>query len=200
MSVVSRLAAIVAVVFLAACAEKDLTKPPEPIGDFALGYNIVVAKNAQPVGPSRTATAEEWEKALSAAIAADVGRYQGGKLYHIGVGVDGYALALPGVPVVFKPRSVLAITVNVWDDTAGRKVNAEPKKFTVFEGRSGETFIGSGITQTREQQMARLSRNAAAKIQAWLVENKAWFTPEAVRGRAVLGRAPDAPKGPAPAN
>lgn len=190
-----RLFALLGLTLLAACAAEDLSQPPEPFGAFALGYNIVVAKNAKPVGPSRTATAEEWEAALKAAIGARFGRYDGDKLYHIGIGVDGYALAVPGVPVVLSPKSVLAITVDVWDDTAGRKVNAEPKQFTVFERLSGETVVGSGLTQTKAQQMANLSANAARLINNWLIENKAWFTPEAVAARALLPKPAEASPG-----
>ena len=54
---------------LSACAKQDLTEAPEPIGDFVLGFNIVVAKNAEPVGPSRKATPEEWETLLTGAAA-----------------------------------------------------------------------------------------------------------------------------------
>lgn len=181
-----RLIAVLAAAFLTACAADDLSQPPEDFGDFALGYNIVVAKNAEPVGPSRKATAAEWEAALKEAVAARFGRYQGTKLYHIGIGVDAYALAVPGVPVVLSPKSVLAVTVNVWDDTARRTVNAEPKQFTVFEGLSGDTVVGSGLTRTREEQMATLAANAARRINDWLVENRAWFTPEAAAARALL--------------
>ncbi len=182
----SRLIAVLAALLLAACAAEDPNRPPEDFGDFALGYNIVVAKNAQAVGPSRRATAAEWEAALKSAVGERFGRYEGGKLYHIGIGVDAYALAVPGVPVVLSPKSVLAITVNVWDDTAGRRVNAEPRQFTVFEGLTGDTVVGSGLTRTREEQMATLAANAARQINGWLVENKAWFTPEAVAARAML--------------
>ena len=182
----SRLIAVLAATLLAACAADDLNAPPKDFGDFALGYNIVVAKNARPVGPSRMATAAEWETALKAAVAERFSRYQGGKLYHIGIGVDAYALAVPGVPVVLSPKSVLAITVNVWDDTAQRRVNAEPKQFTVFEGLNGDTVVGSGLTKTKAEQMATLSVNAARQINDWLVANKAWFTPEAVAARATL--------------
>lgn len=182
----ARLFAVLALSLLTACAAEDLNAPPEDFGDFALGHNVVVAKNARAVGPSRKATAEEWEGALKAAIGERFARYQGEKLYHIGVGVDAYALAVPGVPVVLSPKSVLAVTVNVWDDTAGRTVNAAPKQFTVFEGLSGDTVVGSGLTKTKEEQMATLSANAARHINAWLVENKAWFTPEAAAARAKL--------------
>ena len=192
------IASIAAAAFLTGCAGSDLSKPPVDFGDFALGYNIVVAKNAKPVGPSRRATAAEWEAALKTAIDAQMGRYEGEKLYHIGVGVDAYALAVPGVPLVLSPKSVLAITVNVWDDTAGRKINAEPKQFTVLEQITGETVIGSGLTQSKQEQMANLSANAARLINDWLVENEAWFTPEAVAARAALGG--PAAGAPRPAN
>ncbi len=93
---------------------------------------------------------------------------------------------MPGIPLVLSPKSALVVTVNIWDDAAQRTVNAEGKQFTVFERLSGETVVGSGLTQSREQQMQNLSRNAARLINEWLVENKAWFTPEAVAARAAM--------------
>ncbi|MGB5870108.1 MAG: hypothetical protein WBH04_07895 [Albidovulum sp.] len=171
---------------LAGCAGNDLGKPPKPIGDFRLGFNIVVADNAETAGPTRTATPDEWEAVLKEEIARRIGRYDGEKLYHIGVGVNAYALAVPGVPLVLSPKSVLVISVDVWDDAVQRTVNAETKKLTIFESASGKTLVGSGLTKTREQQMRSLSENAAAAIEKWLAENKAWFTPEAVAARAAM--------------
>lgn len=188
----ARLFVTLSLIVLASCSDDYMSKPPEPFGNFSLGYDIVVAENSKQVGPSRTATAEEWQAALKTAIDKRMGRYQGDKLYHLGIGVDAYALAIPGIPVVLKPRSVLSVTVSVWDDTAQRKINAEPKVITVFEPFSPETFIGSGLTRTKDQQMQALSDNVARKINEWLVENKAWFTPEAVAARALLGPSPGA--------
>jgi len=164
----------------------DLSKPPTPFGEFQLGYDIVVADKAEPVGPSRKATPEEWQTAMKTAIDARFRRYDGNKLYHFGVTVNAYALAVPGIPVLVSPKSVVVVSVDVWDDTARRIINAESKQFTVFEGLNGSTVIGSGLTKTREQQMQTLSENTARQINDWLVENKAWFTPEAVAARAAL--------------
>jgi hypothetical protein len=186
MTIARLFAGLSALFLLGACGGNELAAPPKDFGDFQLGYNIVVAKNAKPVGPSRSATPAEWEAAIKAAIAERFDRYQGDKLYHIGIGVDGYALAVPGIPLVLSPKSALVVTVDVWDDAAQRTVNGESKQFTVFERLSGETVIGSGLTQSREQQMQNLSRNAARLINEWLVENKSWFTPEAVAARAAI--------------
>lgn len=195
-----------ATVFISGCGGSDLTSPPKPIGDFRLGYAIVVADNAEPVGPSRKATAEEWEAALQKSVRAQLDRYQGEKLYHIGVGVRAYALAVPGVPLVLSPKSVIVVSVDVWDDAIQRPINPEPKEFTVFEGLSGATVIGSGLTKSREEQLQTLADNAAQQIANWLAENKAWFTPEAVAARAALAKAlppaqaaATAPPAPAPA-
>jgi hypothetical protein len=180
------LVSIAVLTLLSACAKQDLTQAPEPIGDFVLGFNIVVAKNAEPVGPSRKAEPEEWETLLKEKIAAQIGRYDGDRIYNLAVGVDAYALAVPGVPILLSPKSVLAVTVNIWDDALALKLNEKPKQLIVFERLSGETVVGSGLTQTREQQMQNLTENAARLINNWLVENKAWFTPEAVAARSGL--------------
>jgi hypothetical protein len=199
MTPVLRLAAICLASLLTACGvQEDLNQPPEPLGDFRLGYTIVVADNAKTAGPSRQATPEQWETALKTEVIKRVGRYQGEKLYHLGIGVNAYALAVPGVPIVISPKSVVVVTVDVWDDTQQRVINAEPKQFTIFEGMSGETVIGSGLTKSGDEQLQTLSENAARTIADWLVENKAWFTPEAVAARALLPAPAPAAGQPAP--
>ena len=170
---------------LAGCGNRDLSEPAPEFGDMALGYVIVVAKNAQPVGPSRKASPEEWEASIRDAVQARIGRQQGEKLYHLGIGIDGYALAVPGIPVVLSPKSALVASVTLWDDAAQVKVNAEPERFTVLEALTPETVISSGLTQSREEQIANLSASLARAIETWLVQNEEWFTPEAVAGRAL---------------
>lgn len=172
---------------LAACGgREDPNAPPEPFGDFLLGYTIIVPDQAQVAGPSREATPAEWEAVLKDEIVKRLGRYQGQKYYHLGIKIDAYALAYPGIPVVLNPKSVLVLSVSVWDDAAQRKINPTPKQILVFEPFSGATLVGSGLTQNKDQQMRSLSAAAARKINDWLVENKAWFTPEAAAARAIL--------------
>lgn len=180
---------LAAVAALAGCGGRDLSQPAPEFGDMALGYAIVVAKNAQPVGPSRKASAEEWEASIREAVQARIGQQQGEKLYHLGIGVDGYALAVPGIPVVLSPKSALVASVTLWDDAAQVRVNAEPERITVLEAISPETVISSGLTQTREQQIENLSVALAGAIENWLAKNEAWFTPEAVAGRALRAQA-----------
>ncbi|MEZ5798923.1 MAG: hypothetical protein R3D63_16490 [Paracoccaceae bacterium] len=170
-----RLALVLACTLLAACAQNDLAKPPVPLGDFALGLNIAVADNVQMVPISRPATPDEWEGAIKKAVNDRFGRYQGTKLYNIGISIDGYALAPPGIPVVAAPKSVLVVTANIWDDAAQKKLNAEGKQLTVFESLSGETVIGTGLTRTKQQQMDALAYNAVKKVEDWLLENPEWF-------------------------
>lgn len=171
------LAVFAGLALLAGCAaQDDLTEPPVPMGDFSLGYNIVVAQNAQAIQPTRKATPEEWEAAMKAEVARRFGRYEGDKLYHLGVSIDAYALAVPGIPVVLSPKSALVITVNIWDDAKGEKLNAEPKQMTVLESFSGGTLIGSGLVKSREEQMQNLAENAGKAIEHWMVLNRLeWF-------------------------
>lgn len=161
---------------LSACdPTADLDEPVVPLGDFSLGHNIVVA-DAPTVGPlSRKASREEWESTMKAAVARRMGRYDGDKLYHLGISIDGYVLAVPGVPVVASPKSVLIFSVTAWDDAAGGKINEEPHQMTVLEQISGENVIGSGLTQSKKKQMENLSDNAARAIEKWLRKNAEWF-------------------------
>ncbi|MDF1873971.1 hypothetical protein [Vannielia sp.] len=181
----------VAALLLAGCSpEADLLEPAQPIGAFKLGYSVVHAEDARLIPPSRGATAQEWQDALDAALTRRFSRLNGDQLYHIAVKVDGYSLAIPGVPVVLSPKSVLSIGVTVWDDATQSKLNPEPRRFTVFERLSGETLIGSGLTQSRETQMANLSANAARLIEGWMRENPAWFAAREMAPETML----DAPE------
>ncbi|MDH2328556.1 hypothetical protein QCN27_17025 [Cereibacter sp. SYSU M97828] len=159
---------------LAACGTRDLEDPPVDMGNFRLGLNIAVADNAEKVPLSRTATPEQWEAAMNKAVKDRFGRYSGPKMYNIGVSVDGYALAPPGIPIVAAPRSVLVVTANVWDDAAQKKLNAEGKQITVWED-GGAGFIGTGYTRSAEDQMEVLSYYAVKKIEEWFQENPEWF-------------------------
>lgn len=167
---------LAAVFLLSACTNPDdLDEPLPDLGDFSLGHNVVVASKMKKVALSREATAEEWETVVKAAVAERFGRYDGDKLYHLGISVEGYILAPPGIPLVLSPKSGLIVNVTVWDDLAGGKINEEPKQFTVLESFSGDTLVGSGLTQTREEQMDNLARNAAKLIEDWLLDNREWF-------------------------
>ena len=168
------MAVLLGATLLAACQKNDLAEAPVPLGNFALGLNIVVADNMKKVPISRPATVEEWEAAMIKAVDARFSRYSGTKLYNIGISVDGFALAPPGIPVVAAPKSVLVITANIFDDAAGKKLNVEGAQFTIFESFSGETVIGSGLTRSREKQIEILSYNAAKRVEEWIQENPEW--------------------------
>jgi hypothetical protein len=176
----SRLA-ILCVCLLAACTNSnDLGRGPVPLGDFALGYNVVVAPKMVKGPVSREASEEEWKAALTTAIDDRFRRYDevGSKLYHLGISVEGYVLAEAGIPLVFSPKSVLIVNVTLWDDAAQKKLNDAPYQLTVLESASGETLMGSGLTQSKEVQMGNLSRNAAKEIQNWMqkqMREQKWF-------------------------
>lgn len=160
---------------LAACESNDLKKPPVPLGDFVMGLNIAVADTAQVPGISRKVTADEWETAMKAAMADRFGRYEGSRIYNFGINIDGYVLAPPGVPVIASPRSALIITVHVFEDATQTELNPGGKRLTMVEGVSPESFIGSGLTQTKDQQLARMAYRGALAVQKYLLENPEWF-------------------------
>ena len=160
---------------LAACEGNDLKKPPPPLGDFVMGFNIAVADNAQVPGISRKATADEWEAAMKTAMDDRFGRYEGSRIYNFGISIDGYVLAPPGVPVVASPRSALIITVHVFEDATQTELVPGGKQLTMVEGVSPESFIGSGWTQTKEQQLARMAYRGALSVQTYLLDNPEWF-------------------------
>lgn len=170
--------ALLGLTLLAACAANDLDAPPADLGNFVLGHNIVVADKMQKVPISRDATVEDWEAAVKKAVDDRFGRYDGSRIYNVGIAVEAYALAPPGIPVVAAPKSVLAISVNVWDDATGKQLNAKPEQMIIWENLDGENVVGTGFTRTPEQQMAALSYNAAKSVEQWFVEHPEWFEPK----------------------
>jgi len=174
-----RFMALLGLLAVTACTNaNDLDEEPAYLGNFRLGHNVVVAPNLTRGPASRDATEEEWIEAMTQAITERFTRYEGSQLYHLGVSVEGYVLAVPGVPVVASPKSALIINVTAWDDAAGGKLNDKPELVTVVETVSPKTVIGSGLTQSKEAQMEHLSRNAAKLIERWLDrqnDNLGWF-------------------------
>jgi hypothetical protein len=171
---------LAALALLAACDAKDFGAPPKPMGKFEMGLNIAVADHAKTIPISRQATEEEWESVMKEAMDERFGKYSGGKLFDFGISVDGYVLAPPGVPLVASPRSAVIITVNVWDDAQHLLLVEGGKQLTVIEGTSGETLMGSGWTQSKEEQMKKLARNAAKAVQDYMLAHPEWLemTPE----------------------
>ena len=165
---------------LCACATTDdLSQPPVDLGNFNLGHNVVVAPR---VGTSsvvsREVSEEQLTTALREAIEERFGRYEGTKNYHLGVSIEGYVLARAGVPVVAAPKSGMIIRVTVWDDAKGEKLNVPPEQLTIFEDLDGESFFGSGWSQTAEVQLEDIARKAAKAIENFLVAQnaeKGWF-------------------------
>ncbi|GGG80558.1 hypothetical protein GCM10011415_32430 [Salipiger pallidus] len=185
---------------LGACAngQSDLDKPAEPIGDFKLGHAIVVAPNIVKGPVSREASTEDWIASVDGALEERFRRHEGEKFYHLGVSIEGYVLAQPGVPLIFSPKSALIVNVTAWDDTTQSKLNPEPEQITAMESFSAETAVGSGLTQSSEEQMRNLSANVALQIEKWMrrqQRKEGWFGgPDA--GRPVAADADDSAEAP----
>ncbi|MFB9148679.1 hypothetical protein [Roseovarius ramblicola] len=183
--------AIIGLLAVTACTNaNDLDEKPVYLGNFRLGHNVVVAPNLTKGPASREAGKQEWIDSVTKAITDRFTRYEGSKLYHLGVSVEGYVLAVPGVPVVASPKSALILNVTVWDDAAGRKLNEKPELVTVLESISPRTVIGSGLTQSKEVQMEHLSRNAAKLIETWLNrqnDNLGWFEDDGRPAKEKIG-------------
>lgn len=182
-------------VVLAACTyESDLDEPPVDLGNFKLGHNVVVASRVETeLAFSREASEEQLTTAMKEAIDKRFGRYEGDKLYHLGVSVEGYILARGGIPVVAAPKSAMIIRVTVWDDAQAKKLNVPPEQMTIFENIDGQSIIGTGWTQTPEQQLEGLARNAAKAIETFLVRQNAeqgWFSSETSGNEEAVADAP----------
>jgi len=169
---------VLAMLFLVACTEtpETVSRAPEPLGDFKLGFVTVFADNVERGPLSREASTEELEINLKAEMERKFTQYSGSKFYNLAISVETYILAVPGIPLVASPKSALVLSLNVWDDAKGVRISEEHKQFTVLEKISGETFLlGSGLTQSKEQQLAGLTNSAVIQIEKWLQENKSMF-------------------------
>jgi len=193
---VRRALVTVSLLGLAACASPpDLSQPVEPIGDFRMGHNIVVARDTT-MGPlSREATEAELEAEIRAAIEERLRRYDGDGLYHVGVRVEAYILAQPGIPIVLSPRSVLLLALNIWDNETQERINEEPIRITAFEGANTRVpLVPSGLMKSKEEQLRNLSISAALEIEQLLQENaETWFAPKPGRERVEFAPGETAP-------
>lgn len=180
MRVLRHLTLAMGLVALAACQANDLKEPPVPLGDFTLGINVAVVEGVQKSPISRDAEPAELKAAMEKAVDARFSRYSGSRLFNIGVSIDGFALSPPGIPILFSPPSVMIITVSVFDDAKGLKLNPGGERMNIIEKSSPQTFIGSGLTQTKARQLEILSYNAAKRIELYLLDHPDWIgiTPE----------------------
>lgn len=171
------LAALGLAALIAGCSASgaELGATRAELGDFRLCYNVVTTNDAVRGPLSREADLEVFADAIRDQIDRRFGRYEGDRLYHIAIHLDAYVLALPGVPLVASPRSALIISTNLWDDRLGRPVHDEPEQFTILESASGSSILGSGLTQSGDEQMAQLSENAALRLEEWMAQNPQWF-------------------------
>jgi len=163
---------------LAACAaapKPEVVVAPAPMGDFKLGFAVAVADKVQKGPLSREVTQNVLVNAMKSELDRVFSPFEGSKFYNLGVSVDAYVLAVPGLPIVASPSSALVVTLSVWDDAKQKMILAEPKQFTVLEKLSGKSIFGSGLTQTKEQQLASLIHSAVKQIEAYLRENESLF-------------------------
>ncbi|MEM6890177.1 MAG: hypothetical protein AAF636_18880 [Pseudomonadota bacterium] len=179
---------------MACSAPVDLEEPRAPLGDFSLGHNIVVAPKVKTTSTvSRVATQDDLTEALRFAIDERFAGYDGPKEYHFGVSVEGYVLAKPGIPVVAAPKSAMIIRVTVWDDAAGKKLNEPPEQMTILEQASGAAIVGTGWSQSADDQLRDLSIAAAKAIETFLLEQmekEGWFLSDDPAATTPVGDVP----------
>ena len=173
---------LASLIILTACGgiRDDLSQAPDPLGTFRLGHNIAVVND--PVqGPfSRTVEDDAWQAAMTTAVNERLGaaRFDGSAFFHVGVAVEGYVLAQPGIPLVYSPRSVLIFSVNFFEDSTQTKLNDEAIQLTVFEPCCTVPFIGSGLVRSADEQMEGLAFNAARAMERTMRQNGSWFGAE----------------------
>ncbi|MEX0318539.1 MAG: hypothetical protein AB3N21_11340 [Ruegeria sp.] len=163
---------------LGACTETQLNEAPEDLGAFKLRVNYAYAEKAVQGPVSRDATPDEWTAAIQNAVDVRLGRYEGSQEIDIGISLEGYMLAPPGVPVLFSPKSTAIVLVNVYD-VEQKEYLAKAHQIQVLEDTTSESaVVGSGHARTREEQMAGLALKVADRVEEWFAEEhkkNGWF-------------------------
>ena len=169
---------------LLACEPEDLTLPPEPLGTFRFGHNVVVTEGVKRGPLSRSISGQTIQAVIQAEMKNRFARYEGDGLFHIGIKVDSFILAEPGIPLVFSPKTLMILGYNVWNDATGEKLFDEFRVISVLpDGQKSIPLVPSGFTNTADEQLAALARGAAKTIEFELrkPENAAFFEPGARR-------------------
>ena len=169
--------AFICLLFLAGCSSpmQDFQIKLVPIGNFRLGQIVPRADAELTKGPlSRTASSEEWVAAVNGAFKDRFSRFDGGSYYHLGITVNGYILAKPGIPLIAAPKSILIFRVIAIEDHTGKVLTQKPHQITVVEQLNVGSLIGSGYTRSRERQINDLAQQAALSTEAWL-RQQSWF-------------------------
>ena len=163
------------------CSQLNLERPSDPFGDFRLGHIAVYGEDITKGPFSREATDDEIKGALYVALQQQLGQYTGNGEYHIVVIVDAYTLGKPGIPLVFSPQTALGFRLSVWDAQTMTRFDLTPEKLLFLENANRRTLFGSGLRQTREEQIVSLTQSVAQQIDTWLREQhatKGWFDPD----------------------
>ncbi|WP_170434797.1 hypothetical protein [Ruegeria arenilitoris] len=169
---------ITGLALVGACTQTQLYEEPEDLGEFKLRVNYAFADKAVQGPVSRDATSQEWTEAIQKAVDIRLGRYQGSQEYDIGISLEGYMLAPPGIPVIYNPKSTAIVLVNVYD-VGKKEFLAKGKQFQVLEDTTGGSALkGSGNERTKEEQMSGLALKVADRVEEWLAEehkDNGWF-------------------------
>lgn len=163
---------------LGACTPTLVDEAPEDLGAFKLRVNYAFADKAVQGPVSRDATPQEWTEAIQKAVDIRLGRYQGTQEYDIGISLEGYMLAPPGIPVIYNPKSTAIVLVNVYD-VSKKKFLAKGKQFQVLEDTTSDSaVVGSGNSRSKQEQMNGLALKVADRVEEWLAEEhkaNGWF-------------------------
>ena len=143
------------------CSQLNLERQNDPFGDFRLGHIAVYGEEITKGPLSHEATDDEIKGAFYVALQQKLGQYTGNGEYHMVVIVDAYTLGQPGIPLVFSPQTALGFRLSVWDAQTMTRFDLIPEKLLFLENFNRKTVFGSGLRQTREEQIVSLTQSVA---------------------------------------
>ncbi len=173
-------------------------KPVEPLGQFQAGPR----RSSWPQrrqGPRHRADATTMNGSPGSMRRSSrrFRRYDGDQFYHLGVRVEGYVLAAPGIPLVVRAQIGVIVTVTVCGRRRGHEAERRsPSRSPCSKRCRARRSSASGLTQTKEEQLTAAVAERRPEIENWLREHadREGLVRRPRRGRA--GGAPRARRAP----
>lgn len=114
---------------------------------------------------------EDMTTQLRRAITSKLSELQGDRVYNIGIKVTGYMLANPSVLTVSSPKSVLMLSVSVWNDSPDNKLMLPPSTVIAVDGLYGSALSIAKSQGSKDQRLAALTGRAGVEIAQYLARN-----------------------------
>lgn len=138
---------------------------------FTLGHVGVITTGMAKGAYSVDVQSQDLATHLRSAVTSELSNFTGGHQYNLGIKVEAYTLANPSMPTVPQPKSVLMLTLSVWDDSHDPRPILAPATVVAVDGLYGTSIFVTKPQGSIDQRLAALCAKAAIEIERYLVKN-----------------------------